>query len=152
MNPLTAASSVVLIIGLASFGVLALGLRKAMSLDRAVDMGDLAVLSVFALFGSFCVYIAWLLWRSRPDHDSAIEARSLAGPSEKGAPRRVTLSHASATAGVLLLMLSVLVPAHWYPVLMLFLGLAFLAVSHVLTPCEERIAKLRRARASIRQL
>jgi formate hydrogenlyase subunit 3/multisubunit Na+/H+ antiporter MnhD subunit len=152
MKPLTAVSSVVLVIGLASFGVLAWGLRKAMSLDRAVDVGDLAVLSVFALFGSFCVYIAWLLWRNRSGQDSAIGARSPAGPSEKGAPRRVTLSHACATAGVVLLMLSVLVPAHWYPVPMLFVGLAFLAVGHVLTPCEERIAKLRKARASIRQL
>ena len=39
-----------------------------------------------------------------------------------------------------------------YPVALLFSGLALLAVSHVLTPCEERLAKLRRARASLRQL
>jgi hypothetical protein len=67
-------------------------------------------------------------------------------------PRRVTLSQGCATAGVLLLMLSVLLPERWHPVVLLFIGLALLAVSHVLTPCEERIAKLRRARALDRQL
>jgi hypothetical protein len=35
---------------------------------------------------------------------------------------------------------------------LLFGGLALLAVSHVLTPCQERIEKLRRARASVHQL
>jgi hypothetical protein len=67
-------------------------------------------------------------------------------------PGRVTLSQGCATGGVLFLMLSVLLPDHWYPVVLLFLGLALLAVSHVLTPCEERIAKLRRARSLERQL
>ncbi len=71
---------------------------------------------------------------------------------EKASPRRVTVSQGFAAAGVVLLMLSVLVPAHWYPVVLLFGGLALLAVSHVLTPCEERIEKLRRARASVDQL
>lgn len=67
-------------------------------------------------------------------------------------PRRVTLSQGCAAGGVLLLILSVLLPDHWYPVVLLFLGLALLAVSHVLTPCEEPIAKLRRARSLERQL
>lgn len=66
--------------------------------------------------------------------------------------RRVTLSQAIATSGVLLLMLSALLPDRWHPVVLLFAGLALLAVSHVLTPCEERLEKLRRARASLRQL
>jgi hypothetical protein len=47
-------------------------------------------------------------------------------------------------------MLSVLVP--WQPVVLLFLGLALLAVSHALTPCVERMEQLRKARASMRQL
>jgi hypothetical protein len=40
-----------------------------------------------------------------------------------------------------------LVPAHWHPVVLLFLGIALLAIAHVLTPCEERLEKLRKARA-----
>lgn len=56
-------------------------------------------------------------------------------------PGRVTLSRGCATAGVVLLMLSVLLPERWHPVVLLFIGLALLAVSHVLTPvCEERQA------------
>jgi len=65
---------------------------------------------------------------------------------------RAMRSQACATAGVLLLMLSALLPERAYPVVLLFIGLALLAVSHVLTPCEERLEKLRRARASLRQL
>jgi hypothetical protein len=145
MNPATAVSGVVLLIGLASFGVFAWALQRLMSLDRAVDAGDVAVLSVFVLFGAFCVGLGWLLFRNRSE---------AAGPRpvENPVPRRVTLSQGCASAGVLLLMLSVLVPEHWYPVVLLFGGLALLAVSHILTPCEERLAKLRRARESMRQL
>ena len=55
------------------------------------------------------------------------------------------------TAGVLLLMLSVLVSANWHPVVFLFAGLALLALSHGLTPCVERIAQLRKARDLERQ-
>jgi hypothetical protein len=146
MNAVTAVSGVVLFIGLASFGVFAWALRTIMSLDRAVDAGDVAVLSVFVLFGLFCLGLAWVLFRHRS------EGGAFVTPPRTGAPRRVTVSHVCATVGVLLLMLSVLVPEHWYPVVLLFVGLAFLAVSHVLTPCEERLAKLRRARASMRQL
>ena len=147
MRAVTAVSGVVLCIGLASFGMLAWALHKVMLLERAVNAGDFVVLSVFGVFGSFCVSIAWLLFRHRSERPGAIEE-----PPEKTAPRRVTASQGCATAGVLLLMLSVLVPARWYPVVLLFAGLALLAVSHVLTPCEERIAKLRRARSSLRQL
>lgn len=145
MNPVTLISGVVLSVGLASFGVLAWALRRVLVLERAVDAGDVAVLGVFALFGSFCVWLGWLLFRDRPnDH-------VVSPPAQRG-PRRVTLSQGCATAGVVLLMLSVLLPERWYPVALLFVGLGLLALSHVLTPCEERIAKLRRARASLRQL
>ena len=153
-----AVGRVMLCIALASFAVLVFASRKVMALDRAVDIGDVAVLSVFAIFGSFCALIGWRLLRNRPDRHGTGEARSIASsPSEEqGAPttppRRVTLSHGCAAAGVVLLMLSVLVPAHWYPVVLFFFGLALLAVSHGLTPCVERIEQLRKARASERQL
>jgi hypothetical protein len=139
-----AVAGVVFLIGLGAFAVLAAAARKVMLLERAVDAGDFAVLSVLAVFGAFCLYIGALLYGDRSEMRSAapVETRR----------RRVTVSQGCATAGVLLLILCVVVPEHWYPVAMLFLGLALLAVSHVLTPCEERIAKLRRARASMRQL
>jgi hypothetical protein len=131
-------------IGLASFGVLAWALRKGIALDRALDPGDIVFMSVFAIFGSFCVFMAWHLFRS---------PSTLEGFPEQGAPapprRRVTLSNACSTAGVILLVLSALLPEHWYPVVPLFVGIALLAVSHVLTPCEERLEKLRKARASV---
>jgi hypothetical protein len=38
------------------------------------------------------------------------------------------------------------VPEHWYPVALLFIGIALLAIAHVLTPCEERLEKLRKVR------
>jgi hypothetical protein len=135
-------------IGLASFGVLAWATRKVMSLDRVLDIGDVVVLSVFAIFGLFCVGMGWRMFGD-PSLASA-PSEEQAAPAAPA--KRVTLSNACAAAGVLLLMLSVLVPAHWYPVVLLFLGIALLAVSHGLTPCEERIAKLRKARASERQL
>ena len=58
---------------------------------------------------------------------------------------RVTLSNRCAAAGVALLVVAWLSPADWYPVLPLFLGVAFLAVSHVLTPCEVRISQWRKS-------
>jgi hypothetical protein len=146
MNPVTAVSGVVLSIGLASFAVLAWALHRVLSLDRALEAGDVAVLSVFVLFGLFCLGLAWRLFRTRR------EGGAFVSTPKTVPPRRVTLSQGCATAGVLLLMLSVLVPEHWYPVVLLFAGLALLALSHVLTPCEERLAKLRRARESMRQL
>ncbi|MGH8742458.1 MAG: hypothetical protein ACREUN_16170 [Burkholderiales bacterium] len=142
---------VLLCLGLASFGVLAFATRKLMSLDRVLDIGDVVVLGVFATFGIFCAGMGWRVLRSRPAPSQ--EARPLACiPPEPAPPRRVTLSHACAAAGVLLLILSVLLPAHWYPVAFFFVGLALLAVSHGLTPCVERLEQLRKARASERQL
>jgi hypothetical protein len=147
MNPITAVSGMVVFLGLASFGVLAWALHRAMLLDRAVDAGDVVILGVFALFGCFCVSLGWLLLRHRSEGEAAP-----ADANGKPPPRRVTLSRGCATAGVVLLMLSVLLPERAYPVVLLFVGLALLAVSHALTPCEERLAQLRRARASLRQL
>ena len=145
MNPATLIGGAVLSIGLGSFGALAWALRKILLADRAVDVGDVSVMAVFAVFGAFCMAVGWLLLRDRP-----VEG-GFSPPAERSV-RRVTLSQGCATVGVLLLMLSVLLPERWYPVVLLFAGLALLAVSHVLTPCEERLAKLRRARASVRQL
>jgi hypothetical protein len=147
MNPITAVSGTLVLLGLASFGTLAWALRRASLLDRAVDAGDVVVLGVFALFGCFCVSLGWLLLRYRSEGAAALVDAN--GPPP---PRRVTLSQGCATAGVVLLMLSALLPERAYPVVLLFIGLALLAVSHVLTPCEERLEKLRRARASLRQL
>jgi len=157
MNPATAVSGVVVFLGLSSFGVLAWNWRRVMLLDRAVDAADVIVLGAFAIFGAFCLGVGWLLFRYRAEEDrtrkaGAAEAGSSVDAAGARPPRRVTLSHGCASAGVLLLMLSVLLPERWYPVVFLFSGLALLAVSHGLTPCEERLAKLRRARASLRQL
>ena len=155
--PEKAVGGVMFCIGLASVGVLVWASRKLMSLDRAVDVGDVAVLSVFFIFAAFCVGMGWRLFRSRSGYGS-MGAESLApGPAgEQGAPasppKRVTLSSGCAAAGVLFLMLCVLLPADWYPVVFLFLGIALLAVSHALTPCVERLERLRKARASVRQL
>ncbi len=138
---------VMLCVGLAALGVLAFAARKLASLDRPGDPGDLAVLAVFAIFGAFCVILGWRLMRSAPQFPAAIPAEATASP-----PKRLTVSRACAAAGVLLLILSVFFPSDWYPVVLLFLGLALLAVSHALTPCVERMEQLRRARDSLRQL
>jgi hypothetical protein len=152
MNPITAVSGLMVVLGLASFGVLAWAWRRVILLDRSVDAGDVVVLGVFAIFGAFCVTLGCLLLRHRSEAHGAAQAGSSAEVDRKAPLRRVTLSQGLATAGVLLLMLSVMLPERWYPVVLLFIGLALLAVSHVLTPCEERLAKLRRARATLRQL
>jgi formate hydrogenlyase subunit 3/multisubunit Na+/H+ antiporter MnhD subunit len=144
MSPFTAIGSVVLLMGLASLAAFSWALRKWIHLERAADAGDFVVLGVLAAFGLFCIVLGWRIVRTREASPTLIEP---AAP-----PRRVTVSQGIATAGVVLLMLSVLVPAEWYPVVLLFGGLALLAVSHVLTPCQERIEKLRRARASVHQL
>lgn len=142
---MNAVAGVVAFIGLASFGALAWMAR--MALERPLDIGAIVVLAVFALFGTFCMYIAWRVFRTKE------EPRAQPQPAESSAgPRRVTLSHACSTIGVLLLILSAVLPETFYPVVLLFVGIAFLAVAHVLTPCEERLEKLRKARASIRQL
>lgn len=54
------------------------------------------------------------------------------------------VSSACACGGVLLLIYAGTAPADWYPVPALFGGLALLAVSHVITPCLDRIAVWRK--------
>lgn len=133
MSPEKTIGAVVLFLGLASFAVLAWASR---------NMDAFMVLGVLAVFGAACVLLAWRLFLTPGSPGAPAQPR--AAPS----PKRVRLSHACATAGVLLLMACVLVPTHWHPVVLLFLGIAFLAVAHVLTPCEERLEKLRKARAN----
>jgi hypothetical protein len=139
MSPERTIGAVVLFIGLASFAVLAWASR---------NIGSVMVLAVLAAFGAACVLLAWHLFRiSVPPSVPATPAAAAVPP-----PRRVKVSHACSTAGVLLLMACAFVPEHWYPVAFLFIGIAFLAVAHVLTPCEERLEKLRKARASTHQV
>ena len=54
---------------------------------------------------------------------------------------RIAISNACAAIGVSLLLLSGAWPADWYPIVPLLLGLALVAVSHVLTPCQDQITK-----------
>jgi hypothetical protein len=56
-------------------------------------------------------------------------------------PRRVAISSACAVVGVSLLLAAVALPAEWYPALPLFLGLGFIGVSHVLTPCQDQMTR-----------
>lgn len=58
--------------------------------------------------------------------------------------KAVSASNACASAGVLLLVFAGVAPDEWYPVAALFAGLALLVVSHVLTPCLDRIAVWRK--------
>ena len=148
-------SGVIFCIGLASFGVLAWVSRKGMALDRPLDAGDIVVMSVFTIFGSFCVLMAWRLFLSPSSLGGSTAAPAASGLSDgapPSPPKRVTLSNACSAAGVILLVLAALLPDHWYPVVLLFVGIALLAVSHALTPCEERIDKLKKMGASMRQL
>jgi hypothetical protein len=142
-----AVAGVVLAIGLGSFAALGWTVSKASSFERPLDIGDGVVLGVLAVFGAFCAWTGWRLYRDAPASAPAAQE----GPAPSPA-RRVRLSQGCAAVGVLLLVASVLVPAAWYPVLLLFSGLALLAVSHALTPCVERLEQLRRARESLRQL
>ena len=57
---------------------------------------------------------------------------------------KVAASNACACGGVLLLIFAGVAPAEWYPAPALFAGLALLVVSHVLTPCLDRIAVWRK--------
>jgi hypothetical protein len=57
---------------------------------------------------------------------------------------RVAASSTCASVGVMLVIYAGVVPAEWYPIPALFAGLALLAVSHVLTPCLDRIAVWRK--------
>lgn len=54
---------------------------------------------------------------------------------------KARVSGICAAAGVALLALAALLPERWAPVIPLFLGLALLAVSHVLTPCQDQITR-----------
>jgi len=148
-SPERVAGVVILCLGLASFGVLAWASRTGMGLDRTLDPGDVIFLSVFAIFGSFCVLMGWRLFRSQPSFQGTPVAPQAAAALP---PKRVTLSTACSTAGVIFLVLAALLPERFYPVVLLFAGIALLAVSHALTPCEERIDKLRKVRDSMRQL
>ena len=151
-SPARLVSGVIFGIGLAAFAVLAWVMRKS-TLDRALDPGDVAVMSVFAVFGTFCVFTAWRLFRSAAGEEASTAATPMTEQDAEVPPsRRVTLSSACATVGVLLLVLAAVLPERWYPVVALFVGIALLAVSHALTPCEERIDKLRKMRGSMRQL
>ena len=53
-------------------------------------------------------------------------------------------SSACACAGVLLLIFAATAPDEWYPAAAMMAGLALLVVSHVLTPCLDRIAVWRK--------
>jgi hypothetical protein len=134
MSPERTIGAILLFIGLASFAVLAW---------VSQNMNAFMVLGVLAVFGAACVLLAWHLFRMPAPPSEATTQPAAAAPS----PRRINLAHACSTAGVLLLIACALVPEHWYPVALLFIGIAFLAVAHVLTPCEERLEKLRKARA-----
>ena len=100
-------------------------------------------MGVLALFAAFCLGVGWILFRTPTNRASAPSEEPVAAATPA---RRVTVSSGCAAVGVLLLILSVLIPADWHPVVLLFLGLALLAVSHALTPCVERLEQLRKAR------
>ncbi len=148
-SPERVAGGIIFFLGLISFGVLAWASRSGLGPERTLDAGDVVFMSVFAIFGLFCVLMGWRLFRSQPTLQSAPVAPQDA-PSLP--PRRVTLSTVCSTAGVIFLVLAALLPERFYPVVLLFAGIALLAVSHALTPCEERIDKLRKVRDSMRQL
>ena len=63
-------------------------------------------------------------------------------------PRREAVSKVCAAAGVVLLLLAVSTPLDWNPAIPLFVGLALIAVSHVLTPCQDQITRWWRSRIS----
>lgn len=148
------AGVIVACIGLAAFAVVLWILRRAIGLERAWDIGDFWVLGVLALFAAACAWWGWQLFRRAPVNTPEPVAIAAAAAPEAATPppRRVTVSHGFSATGVILLILSVLLPAEWHPVVLLFVGLACLVVSHALTPCEERMEKLRKARSSMRQL
>jgi hypothetical protein len=54
---------------------------------------------------------------------------------------RERISAGCAAIGVMLLVAAGILPADAYPALPLLVGLALLAVSHVLTPCRDQITK-----------
>jgi hypothetical protein len=54
---------------------------------------------------------------------------------------RNAISNALAGVGVLLFVTAGVSPVDWYPALQLFAGLALIAISHVLTPCQDQMTK-----------
>src|SRR5688572_27036329 len=108
--------AVIACIGLASFGVFAWLLHTVMGLERPLDVGDILVLGVLAVFGGFCVAMGWVFWRSPvgqppPSESMAAEHDASAPPS-----KRVTVSQGCAAVGVVLIILAVVLPEQWYPV------------------------------------
>ena len=59
-----------------------------------------------------------------------------------------TVSRVCAGVGVVLLLLAAVLPSAWEPAIPLFIGLALIAVSHVLTPCQDQITRWWRSRIS----
>lgn len=57
---------------------------------------------------------------------------------------KMAASNVCACAGVLLIVYAGIAPDEWHPAVALFAGLALLVVSHVLTPCLDRIAVWRK--------
>lgn len=137
-------AAVVFLVGLAAFGVIAWAVRRV-ALAGRLDPGDVVVFGVLAAFGALCMALAWMFFR---DHGVTLPVPA----AKPESPRRVGISRLCAAAGVILLILAVLIPETWYPGILLFAGLAFLCVSHILTPCVERLEQLRKARESMRQL
>jgi len=54
---------------------------------------------------------------------------------------RARISSGFAGVGVFLLALASVSPSGWYPIVPLFVGLALIAISHVLTPCQDQITR-----------
>ena len=54
------------------------------------------------------------------------------------------VSSACACGGVALLVFAGVAPEEWYPAVALMIGLGLLVVSHILTPCLDRIAVWRK--------
>jgi hypothetical protein len=54
------------------------------------------------------------------------------------------IAQGCASVGVLLLISAGLSPEAWYPVAQFFTGLAFIAVAHVLAPCDTWISVRRK--------
>lgn len=145
MQPEKAVAAVLSVVGACSLGVFAWAVHRA-AFERGLNAGDVAI-GVFALFGVLCLVLGWQLFRASPAPVPLKEKET-----EAEQPRKVTVSRVCAAIGVLLMMLAVLLPESWYPVAFLFVGLAFLAVAHILTPCVERLEQLKKARDSMRQL
>jgi hypothetical protein len=67
---------------------------------------------------------------------------------DEGSRTRVRISNGCAVVGVLLLMLTAVLPARWLPAIPLFLGLALIVVAHVLTPCQDQMTEWWKRRIS----